>query len=366
MPPRKYGPPNLRAEPPKAVPAPVPEPVQATIAKPVEPAPVVTAPKPLPEPIHPFRDVCETAYLPPHERNFGRLPPKQDKNRDAAYRMHAPIQNADTVEAVFKRSMETPFVTLSQSELLSLSVDCCQKMRESVTPKRSPPKDVKIQVIDDDDSETDLPFSKLLVSVTAQDIVSSVDAIIVPDPYELYLTSLKQGEIPKVLTITEESHALRSIFMKVNGTADVEAILDPGSQIIAMSEAVCLDLGLIYNPTIRLNMESGNGQINPSLGLACNVPCKIRDMTLVLQIHVVRSPAYDILLGCPFDVLTESTVKNYQNEHQTITMRDPNTGNQATVATVSRGPPRYGSYDRTRDNPNKASKSEEDFQRSRD
>ena len=96
--------------------------------------------------------------------------------------------------------------------------------------------------------------------------------------------------------------------MKVNGTANVESILDPGSQIIAMSEAVCLDLGLIYDPTIRLNMESGNGQINPSLGLARNVPCKIGDMTLVLQIHVVRSPAYDILLGRPFDVLTESTV----------------------------------------------------------
>ena len=154
--------------------------------------------------------------------------------------------------------------------------------------------------------------------------------------------------------------------MKVNGTADVEAILDPGSQIIAMSEAVCLDLGLIYDPTIRLNMESGNGQINPSLRLARNVPCKIGEMTLVLQIHVVRSPAYDILLGHPFDVLTESTVKNYRNEHQTITMRDPNTGKHATVATVSRGPPRYGSYDRARDNPNKASKSDEDFQRSRD
>ena len=198
------------------------------------------------------------------------------------------------------------------------------------------------------------------------DIVSSADAIIIPDPYELYLTSLKQGEIPEVLTVAEESHTLRSIFMKVNGTADIEAILDPGSQIIAMSEAVCLDLGLIYNPTIRLNMESGNGQINLSLGLARNVPCKIGDMTLVLQIHVVRSPAYNILLGRPFDVLTESTVKNYRNEHQTITMRDPNTRKHATVATVSQGPPRYGSYDRTCDNPNKASKSEEDFQRSRD
>ena len=250
MPPRKYGPPNRRVEPLKVVPAPIPEPVQAPVAKPVEPAPVVTAPKPVPEPVHPFRDVCKMAYLPLHEKNFGRLPLEQDKNRDADYRTHDLIQNADTVEAVFKWSMEMPFVTLSQSELLSLSVDCHQKMRESVTPERLPLKDVKIQIIDDDDSETNLPFSKPLVSVTAQDIVSSADTIIVPDPYELYLTRLKQGEIPEVLTIAEESHTLRSIFMKVIGTVNVEAILDPGSQIIAMSEAVCLDLGLIYDPTI--------------------------------------------------------------------------------------------------------------------
>ena len=205
MPPRKYGPPNRRAEPPKVVPTPAPDPVQLPVTRPVEPASVVTAPKPTSEPVHPFRNVRETAYLPPHERNFGGLPPKQDKNRDLAYRTHAPVKNPNTVEAVFKRSMETPFVTLSQSELLSLSADCRQKMRESVTPKRSPPKDVKIQMIDDDDSENYLPFSEPLVSVTAQDIVSSSDAIIVPDPYELYLTSLKQGEIPEVLTIAQKS-----------------------------------------------------------------------------------------------------------------------------------------------------------------
>jgi hypothetical protein len=55
---------------------------------------------------------------------------------------------------------------------------------------------------------------------------------------------------------------------------------------------------------------------------------------------VIREPAYDVLLGRPFDVLTESIVKNFANEDQTITIRDPNTGCRITIPTVPRGPPR--------------------------
>jgi len=127
----------------------------------------------------------------------------------------------------------------------------------------------------------------------------------------------------------------------VDNQESVESIIDPGSQIIAMSEAVCHDLGIIYDPSIRLNMQSVNGEIDLSLGLARNVPCRLSDIILYLQIHVIRSPTYDILLGRPFDVLTESIVKNFANEEQTITIRDPNSGRRATIPTISRGLPRH-------------------------
>ena len=81
------------------------------------------------------------------------------------------------------------------------------------------------------------------------------------------------------------------------------------THFIAMSEEVCHDLGLIYDPSIRLNMQSANGDIDQSLGLSRNVPCRLGTVTLYLQVHVIRSAAYNILLGRPFDVLTESTVK---------------------------------------------------------
>jgi hypothetical protein len=85
--------------------------------------------------------------------------------------------------------------------------------------------------------------------------------------------------------------------MVINNREEVEGIIDPGSQNIAMSEAVCHDIGLVYDPSIKLNMQSANGEVDQSLGLSCNIPCKINTITLYLQIHIIRSPAYDILLG---------------------------------------------------------------------
>ena len=151
-------------------------------------------------------------------------------------------------------------------------------------------------------------------------------ALIVPDPYETYLKSLPSGAMPELLVVAKELSALRSIFLLVDNQQHIEGILDPGSQIIAMAEEVCLDLGLVYDPTVILHMQSANGEVDPSLGLAWNVPMRIGDITLYVQIHIICSPAYDILLGQPFDVLMESVVRNFANGDQTITIFDPNTG----------------------------------------
>ena len=64
------------------------------------------------------------------------------------------------------------------------------------------------------------------------------------------------------LTVTKESHALQSIIMKVDHQTDTECIVDPGSQIIAMSEPVCHNLALIYNPTTQLNVQTANSEID--------------------------------------------------------------------------------------------------------
>jgi hypothetical protein len=122
-------------------------------------------------------------------------------------------------------------------------------------------------------------------------------SITVPNVYETYINSLAPGERPIPLNVAQESHALQSIMMVVDNREEVEGIINPGSQIIAMSEAVCHDIGLACDLSIKLNMQSTNGEVDQSLGLSCNVPCNINTITLYLQIHIIRSPAYDILLG---------------------------------------------------------------------
>ncbi|KAG5347717.1 hypothetical protein C0989_011514, partial [Termitomyces sp. Mn162] len=124
------------------------------------------------------------------------------------------------------------------------------------------------------------------------------------DPVEAYIDSLPHGEEPVVLTVAKDSQSLRTVMMLINNKEEVECIHNSGSQIILMSAEIASDIGLSYNPNIVLNMQSANGTMDQLLGLAHNIPCTIGDITIYLQIHVLWSPTYDILLGRSFDVLT--------------------------------------------------------------
>jgi hypothetical protein len=120
--------------------------------------------------------------------------------------------------------------------------------------------------------------------------------------------------------------------MVVDNREEVEGIIDPWSQIIAMLEAVCHDIGLAYDPSIKLNMQLANSKVDQPLSLSCNIPCKINTITLYLQIYIIRSPAYDMLLGRPFNILTESTIKT------SLTKTRPSLSSTQTPNTASRYP----------------------------
>ena len=164
------------------------------------------------------------------------------------------------------------------------------------------------------------------------------NATIIADPYEAYLqeNGSNSNSEPNI-AVAAELRALRMILPTVDGQDKIEAILDFSCQVVAMSEEVCNALALHYDPTIWLNMMSANGGVDQSLGLACNVLFLVGDIMLYLQVHIPHASAYDILLGRPFDVLTQSIVCNYADENQTITIIDPNTSHQATVLTIPRG-----------------------------
>jgi len=330
--------------------APPPLPAPQSIEKPQTVVPAVNNE----EPEHPFAKARDASYAVPQNRNYaGAFKPPVGKKPEPAYRTFPPVYDDKIATDVYDRAMSTE-VTVTQRELLSLSPEVRSQVREAVSAKRNAANNAvkEIHTLAEDDA---LPFAlddiepaeapasppvAMLMQSIQQPVVPPPGALIVPDPYETYLKSLPSGATPELLVVAKESSALRSIFPLVDNQQHIEGILDPGSQIIAMAEEVCLDLGLVYDPTVVLHMQSANGEVDPSLGLARNVPMRIGDITLYVQIHIIRSPAYDILLGRPFDVLTESVVRNFANEDQTITIFDPNTGRRATVPTSPRGRPR--------------------------
>src|SRR3984957_1890382 len=303
---------------------------------------VITAFPPV-KPEHLFHQARDAAYAPPSDKNVGtpvKIP--ATKQGAPAYKTLPPVHDVSIAADVYKRSMEAP-ITITQRELLSLSPEVRAQVREVTTTKRvattanATTQGVFQAIHEDEQVVYDSAPTFALDSNNHR--VPPEGSLVVPDPYESYYNSLEPGEVPNLdrLTVAKESTAIRSIFALIDSSQKKECTVDPGCQVVAMSETTCHSLALPYDPRIRLNMESANGTFDWSLGLARNVPFLVGTVTLYLQVHVIRSPSYEILLGRPFDVLTESIIRNYTNEDQTITITDPNTGKQCTIPTFARG-----------------------------
>src|SRR6266702_6741431 len=232
-------------------------------------------------------------------------------------------------------------VTVSQRELLSLSPELWTQVA-NVTIRWHITHDATQAMIEEIDSEEPKPdrsaaqAAHMPAAFSATTCIPPADVTIIADPYEAFLKSHLAGAqySQDIIEVAAKSNSLCTILPVVDNQEKVEAILDPSCQIVAMSEEVCNALALPYNPTIWLNMVLANGRVNQLLGLAWNVPFLVGKITLYLQVHILCSPAYDILLGRPFDILTQLVVRNYRNENQTITILDPNTGKKATVPTI--------------------------------
>ena len=94
---------------------------------------------------------------------------------------------------------------------------------------------------------------------------------------------------------------------------------------------------LTWDPDITIHMQSANGGVEKTLGLARNVSFLTGEISTLLQVHIVRNPAYKVLIGRPFDTHTTSVISNAPDGGQTITITDPNTGQRSIIPTYARG-----------------------------
>jgi hypothetical protein len=126
-------------------------------------------------PVHPFANVAETSYQPPHERNFAAAPAKPAKEKEPAYHYVAPIQNLCTVIDVYNKSMQSPHITLSPEELLAISPEVRNGLCEAITPKRVLNEMVSTHTLIEqvpDDEETSITICKGITQTLIPDTLA--------------------------------------------------------------------------------------------------------------------------------------------------------------------------------------------------
>jgi len=277
--------------------------------------------------------------------------PLDDDDQGLAFQSKAPIDGLRS-ENVVSKMLEAP-ITLTLGDLLKSDKAVREGLKKLLTKKRTPANERAMNLIEamtkrqfaywrsyaelnDIVSATDLPPVQVLMVSMDQDRLP-VGTLVVSDPVLQYLESIPPGGTAKPVYVAQESQILRTVHAVFNGSSEEECILDGGLQIVSMSKAIAVCLGLPWDPEICIHMQSANNQIEKSLGLVRNVPFYFDHITVYLQVHVINEPAYKVLLGQLFDAVTCSIYENDSTGGQIVTIQCPNTKKKITIPTREHG-----------------------------
>ena len=277
----------------------------------------------------------------------------EDK-QEKAYRLVSRFDDPKIVEHMIEKVANTELEGITIGRMGALSPEFARGMRNSLTKTRAPVKQSLVsevvappstfpymEDIDCLDSDAininDLPRVDSLYIATEEDTGTVPGSIVCYDPVLQYYSSLPEGVLPKQLYAGVMSAPLRVLRAKCAFREWIESILDGGSQIVSMALTTAERLMLTWDPRIKIVMQSANGQLKCTAGLARNVPFEFDDIVVYLQVHVIDQNAYEILLGRPFEIITEMLVSNKRDGSQTITLTDPNSSKKCTMPTYVRG-----------------------------
>lgn len=271
--------------------------------------------------------------------------------KEPGFRNRAPLQVDERVKDLIRNALQNP-ISLTAEDLLNVSEPMRQELKRLLTKSRVERKTVTFAAdveSADDNVEESKEMPEFILAERLPDVAYEVleedqnglekGAIVVGDPVLQYLSTLLPGQQKKEVIVAKESHGLRAVYPLINNIGEVESLLDGGSQIVSMSREVAVDLEVSWDPDITVQMESANRSLERTLGLARNVPFLFGQIRVYLQVHVMENPAYKVLLGRPFDTITESWIKNERDGSQSLTLTDPNTGERCVMHTHERGRP---------------------------
>jgi hypothetical protein len=268
---------------------------------------------------------------------------------EPGFKNRAPLQKDERAKDLIHEALKNP-ICITTEDLLHVSEPMRQELKKLLIKRRLEKKAVSLTAEVEPGENMDPSGQKNVETIRVERLPEATfevlaedrdgmlkGSIIVNDPVVQYLNALSPGEAPKTVIVGGESHALRTLYPLINKAGEVESLLDAGSQIVSMSKTIAAALEVAWDPDITVRMESANKTYENTLGLAKNVPFLFGTITAYLQVHVVQNAAYKVLLGRPFDVVTESEVKNSRDGSQSVTLTDPNTGERCVMHTHERG-----------------------------
>lgn len=195
-------------------------------------------------------------------------------------------------------------------------------------------KNVKVNL------QEETPSTYSVYKVTAEKTSHMPEgAIVVEDPVEQFYNQTGYTgpyHIPRS-NVAPENADLRTMWPVINRSGRKESLLDGGSQIASMSGKAALELGISYDPSFVITMESADKSRTKTLGLARNVRFDFEGIIYYLQLHILADPAYEVLLGRPFEVVSEISLHSTARGDVIATIEDPGTGKKLTCPTYKRG-----------------------------
>jgi hypothetical protein len=288
----------------------------------------------------PYADIRPLPIISRSQKNSDGIDQKEAP--EPGYENRAPLQSDEKAGTLIKEVLRTP-IGITAEDLLNISEPARQELRKLLTKRRMEKKAVAfVSNTQMEDEEDGVIYAEKLPGASYEVMERETSglpagALIIGDPVMQYLSTLQPGEKPKKVVVAKESQGLRAVYPLINGIGEVESLLDSGSQIISMAKEYALDLEISWDPDIVVHMESANRSLEKTLGLAKNIPFLFGHITIYLQVHIMENPAYKVLLGRPFDTVTESLVKNERDGNQSLTLTDPNTGERCVMRTHERG-----------------------------
>ncbi|KAJ3748659.1 hypothetical protein DFH05DRAFT_1520266 [Lentinula detonsa] len=284
------------------------------------PQPAQTVPKQPEIPVKPPKPIIGTLpknYVPPQERTLG-VPPKDD-NRNYQYR--SPVESEEATNHLIEAGL-CGKVIVDQQDLMAAAPNYCRKVKELCTGRCVGLEGALLE-------EVNTTYLLQLLHHTA------VPKYLAADIFFNDFAEAKEGD---GFYVAKDSVSLRGLNTTI-GERVVHCVTNSGCSIVAMSDATCNALGIAFDPTKQIGLQSANGRMDWSLGLAKDVPFRFGEVLAFLQAHIVDSPAYDVLIGRPFEVLMQANVQNFASGDQHITLTDPNSYKSITFPTIPREPP---------------------------